>query len=73
MFAPVGKPGLNQGGVMAATRIELVGLIKQSVKDFIDDDCMDSAAALSYYTIFSLPAVLVLLLMLLKQIQLHYP
>jgi membrane protein len=50
---------------MATERIGFVGLVKQSVKDFIDDDCMDSAAALSYYTIFSLPAVLVLLLMLL--------
>lgn len=42
----------------------LFGSIKESVKDFLDDDCMDSAAALSYYTIFSLPAILVLLLML---------
>src|SRR3954471_4203934 len=42
------------------------GLIKQSAKDFLDDDCMDAAAALSYYTIFSLPAVLVLLLMLVS-------
>lgn len=40
------------------------GIIKESVKDFLDDDCMDSAAALSYYTIFSLPAILVLILML---------
>jgi membrane protein len=68
MFASVGKPRLNQGGAMAAKRIEFVGLMKQSVKDFIDDDCMDSAAALSYYTIFSLPAVLVLLLMLLSAV-----
>jgi membrane protein len=34
----------------------------------MDDDCMDSAAALSYYTIFSLPAVLVLLLMLVSAV-----
>jgi membrane protein len=44
----------------------LFGLFKQIGKDFLDDDCMDAAAALSYYTIFSLPAVLVLLLMLLS-------
>jgi membrane protein len=42
----------------------LFGIIKESVKDFVEDDCMDSAAALSYYTIFSLPAILVLILML---------
>jgi membrane protein len=40
------------------------GIIKESVQDFLEDDCMDSAAALSYYTIFSLPAILVLILML---------
>jgi membrane protein len=34
----------------------------------MQDDCMDSAAALSYYTIFSLPAVLVLLLLLIGSI-----
>jgi membrane protein len=42
----------------------LFGIIKGSVKDFLEDDCMDAAAALSYYTIFSLPAILVLILML---------
>jgi membrane protein len=42
----------------------LLGIIKESVQDFLEDDCMDSAAALSYYTIFSLPAILVLILML---------
>ncbi|HEV7365543.1 MAG TPA: YihY/virulence factor BrkB family protein [Gemmatimonadales bacterium] len=42
----------------------LFGIIKESVQDFLEDDCMDSAAALSYYTIFSLPAILVLILML---------
>ena len=42
----------------------LFGIIKESVKDFLEDDCMDSAAALSYYTIFSLPDILVFILML---------
>jgi membrane protein len=42
------------------------GLIKESAKDFLEDDCMDAAAALSYYTIFSLPAILVLLLTLIS-------
>src|SRR3954465_7869903 len=50
----------------AEDRPGFFGLIKQSAKDFLDDDCMDAAAALSYYTIFSLPAVLVLLLMLVS-------
>src|SRR5437868_10892805 len=51
---------------MATGQMGVVGIVKESVKDFLDDDCMDAAAALSYYTIFSLPAVLVLLLMLLS-------
>jgi membrane protein len=42
-----------------------LGLIKQSVLDFSDDDCPTMAAALSYYTIFSLPPLLVLILLLL--------
>jgi membrane protein len=53
---------------MAKPRPGLVGLIKETVKDFLEDDCMDSAAALSYYTIFSLPAILVLLLTLISAI-----
>jgi membrane protein len=53
---------------MDTDRPGLVGMVKQSVKDFLDDDCMDAAAALSYYTIFSLPAVLVLLLLLLSAV-----
>ncbi|HET6837050.1 MAG TPA: YhjD/YihY/BrkB family envelope integrity protein, partial [Gemmatimonadales bacterium] len=44
----------------------ILGLFKKSFSDFMEDDCMDSAAALSYYTIFSLPAILVLLLMLVS-------
>ena len=46
----------------AKTR-EGYGLIKQSVTDFIEDDCMSSAAALAYYTIFSLPPILLIILM----------
>src|SRR5256885_11333891 len=51
---------------MAQDQAGIFGIVKESAKDFLDDDCMDAAAALSYYTIFSLPAVLVLLLMLLS-------
>lgn len=53
---------------MAKERPGLLGLIKKSASDFIEDDCMDSAAALSYYTIFSLPAILVLLLLLVSSV-----
>ena len=40
-------------------------LLKQSVRGFIQDDCPTMAAALSYYTVFSLPPLLVLLLAIL--------
>jgi membrane protein len=53
---------------MANERTGVFGLLKKSASDFIADDCMDSAAALSYYTIFSLPAVLVLLLLLVSAV-----
>ena len=39
--------------------------MRDSVKEFIDDDCQTQAAALSYYTIFSLPPLMVLILLLL--------
>ena len=40
------------------------GLLKQSLKDFGDDDCPRMAAALSYFTVFSLPPLLILILTL---------
>jgi membrane protein len=43
----------------------IVRLLKQTFKGFSDDDCPTMAAALSYYTVFSLPPLLVLLLTLL--------
>jgi membrane protein len=54
--------------MMANSRPGFFGLVKKSASDFIADDCMDSAAALSYYTIFSLPAILVLLLLLVSAV-----
>jgi membrane protein len=42
-----------------------VQLLKQTFKGFNEDDCPTMAAALSYYTVFSLPPLLVLLLTLL--------
>jgi membrane protein len=53
---------------MAKTRPGVTGLINETAKDFLSDDCMDSAAALSYYTIFSLPAILVLMLTLISAV-----
>ncbi len=40
-------------------------ILKKSVRDFMEDDVPTMAAALSYYTVFSLPPLLVLLFMLL--------
>jgi membrane protein len=39
--------------------------VKDTFKEFSEDDCPTMAAALSYYTVFSLPPLLVLLLTLL--------
>lgn len=43
---------------------EVFALLKESFKDFSDDECPRMAAALSYYTIFSLPPLLILILTL---------
>jgi membrane protein len=40
-------------------------LLKDSGKEFMDDGCPTQAAALSYYTIFSLPPLLLLILLIL--------
>jgi membrane protein len=42
-----------------------LALLKSSGADFIEDDCPTQAAALSYYTIFSLPPLLMVLLLIL--------
>src|SRR4051812_37370570 len=54
--------------MMSKEQTGFFGIVKQSAKDFVDDDCMDSAAALSYYTIFSLPAILALLLTIISAV-----
>jgi membrane protein len=53
---------------MAKAQTGVLGLLKKSFSDFMEDDCMDAAASLSYYTIFSLPAILVLLLLLVSSV-----
>jgi membrane protein len=42
-----------------------LALLKSSGADFIEDDCPTQAAALSYYTIFALPPLLMVLLLIL--------
>ncbi len=53
---------------MADSKPGLFGIFKQSFKEFMEDDCMTSAAALSYYTIFSLPAILMLLMLVVSSV-----
>lgn len=50
---------------MATQRRGAVQLLKDTFKGFSEDDCPTMAAALSYYTVFSLPPLLVLLLTIL--------
>ncbi|MGN6548012.1 MAG: YihY/virulence factor BrkB family protein [Aureliella sp.] len=38
------------------------GLIKQTFTEFSNDDCLSMAAALAYYTVFSLPPLLVIVI-----------
>jgi membrane protein len=40
------------------------GVIRKAVRDFGEDDCMSSAAAMAYYAIFSLPPLLVMVVAL---------
>jgi membrane protein len=53
---------------MANPKPGLLGIFKQSFGDFMKDDCMTSAAALSYYTVFSLPAILMLIMLLVSSV-----
>ena len=39
-------------------------MLKDTLKDFSDDECPRMAAALSYYTVFALPPLLILLLLI---------
>ena len=47
-----------------AHRQGIVGMIRAAFSDFSQDDCATQAAALSYYTVFSLPPLLVLIIVL---------
>jgi membrane protein len=41
----------------------VLDILKSTVREFLDDDAPRMAAALSYYTVFSLPAIMILLLL----------
>lgn len=43
---------------------DMFSLVKESAKDFSDDECPQLAAALAYYTVFALPPLLILILMI---------
>jgi membrane protein len=42
----------------------MFAILRQTIREFFDDSCASQAAAISYYTIFSLPPLLLLLLLL---------
>lgn len=46
---------------------QFFGMLKTGTKDFFDDECMVSGAALAYYTVFALPPLLVLVFFLAGQ------
>jgi membrane protein len=46
-----------------ARRKGFLGMVKAALADFGQDDCATQAAALSYYTVFSLPPLLVLIIL----------
>ncbi|MBL8211101.1 MAG: YihY/virulence factor BrkB family protein [Bryobacterales bacterium] len=54
----------RRGGMEVAKSVCMWQLIKQSVSDFLEDDCQTMAAALAYYTVFSLPPLLVVIVTL---------
>jgi membrane protein len=49
---------------MAISAGSTFGLLKHTALDFWNDDCPRMAAALSYYTVFSLPGLLILIVMI---------
>lgn len=50
---------------MASADSSIFALFRHTFSEFLDDECPRMAAALSYYTIFSLPPLLILILLLL--------
>jgi membrane protein len=48
------EPGERPNGIVA--------VVKRTFSDFMDDDCMSLSATIAYYTLFSLPPLLLLLI-----------
>jgi membrane protein len=42
----------------------VVSILKRTVTEFVNDECPRMAAALSYYTVFSLPSLIILILLI---------
>jgi len=51
---------------MATSAKSVFQLLKKSAKDFGEDECPRMAAALAYYIVFAMPAMLILLLMIVS-------
>ncbi|HEX2091707.1 MAG TPA: YihY/virulence factor BrkB family protein [Longimicrobiaceae bacterium] len=49
---------------MASGSKGIFGILKRSISDFLEDESPTMAAALSYYTVFSLPPLLLLIIMI---------
>ena len=49
---------------MVSQKSGIVGLLKKAGSEFLDDECPRLAASISYYTVFSLPPLLILILIL---------
>jgi membrane protein len=47
-----------------ASSTGIVSILKRTVTEFINDECPRMAAALSYYTVFSLPSLIILILLI---------
>lgn len=43
---------------------EVFSIVKESAKDFSEDECPRMAAALAYYTVFAMPPLLILIMMI---------
>ncbi len=50
--------------VSSVMAIGVFSAVKNTINEFLEDDCLTMAAALAYYTIFALPPLLVLVIML---------
>src|SRR5262245_29132077 len=42
----------------------MLSVLKRAFREFLDDECPLRAAALAYYTVFALPPLLILLIMI---------